>query len=215
MPVMRFGLAPRLASLDIAAFQEHWHDEHGPLVAKFMGVRRVWQNHALLRDGMPILPWPGFDACAELEFDDLAAAKFAFSAAHYPPELREHTGKLVDMQKNAVIFAERRLLTGSIDLRDVRLLTFLRRAPGRFQRELDDGLRALPAAAAARAREVFVAVEDADAANGFDAIDSQWFESAHQAEQYVTSAEAAAHRHATAHLVRGVERLLARVRVIR
>jgi hypothetical protein len=213
--VIRIGMAARRAGLSIAEFQSHWHDEHGPLVARFKGVKRVWQNHALLREGTPILPWPGFDACPELEFGDLDAAKLAFSPEHYPPALRADSAKLVDMTKSAILFADRIHAAGTIDLRHVRLLMFMRRAPGRTQTDLNDALRVLPRASEARAREIYLPVDAPEAAqNGFDAVDSQWFETARQAERYVISAEAGEHRNAIAHLVRGVERLIAHVRVI-
>jgi hypothetical protein len=50
--------------------------------------------------------------------------------------------------------------------------------------------------------------------SSFDAVEAQWFETPDQAARYVVSAEAGEHRYAVAHLVRGVERLIARVRVI-
>ena len=122
--VTRFGLAPRRAGLSMSEFQTHWHDKHGPLVKKFKGVKRIWQNHALLRDGMPLLPWTGFDSCAELDFDDLAAMKFAMSEDNYPPELHADTPHMVDMTKAAPMPCERIHITGAIDLRNVRLPHF-------------------------------------------------------------------------------------------
>jgi uncharacterized protein (TIGR02118 family) len=211
----RFGLAPRRAGLSISEFQTHWHDKHGPLVRKFKGVKRIWQNHALLRDGMPLLPWTGFDSCAELDFDDLAAMKFAMSEENYPPELHADTPHMVDMTKAAPMPCERIHITGGVDLSNVRLLTFMRRASGRAQAELNEALRALPKAYQARAREIYLAPETPDPkTSSFDAVDAQWFETPEQAERYVVSAEAGEHRDAIAHLVRGVERLIARVRVI-
>ena len=213
--VTRFGLAPRRAGLSIGEFQAHWHDKHGPLVRKFKGVRRIWQNHALLRESTPLLPWTGFDSCAELDFDDLAAMRFAMSEANYPHDLHADTPHMVDMTKAAPMPTERIHIAGAIDLRNVRLLTFMRRASGRAQAELNEALRALPQASQARAREIFIPLEPLDPkVDSFDAVDAQWFETPEQAERYVVSAEAGEHRCAIAHLVHGVERLIARVRVI-
>jgi len=213
--VTRIGMAARRSGLSIGAFQAHWHDRHGPLVAKFRNVRRVWQNHALLRAGSPLLPWAGFDACSEMEFDDLAAVKQALSEEHYPRELREDSAHLIDASKSAVMLVKRVHVSGSIDLRDIRLLTFLRRAPGRTQAELNEALGMLPMASAARAREIYLPLDEPERTpNGFDAIDVQWFGTPEGAERYVISPEAGEHRFAIAHLTRGVERVIARVRVI-
>ena len=213
--VIRIGMAARRAGLSIADFQNHWHDRHGPLVARFKGIRRVWQNHALLRNGTPILAWPGFDACSEMEFDDLAAVQLALSDEHYPRELREDSPHLIDMSTSAVTLAERIHVDGAINLRDIRLLTFMRRAPGCTPAQLNEALRALPKASKARAREIYAPLEvPAPAANAYDGVDAQWFETIDQAERYLLSEEAGEHRRAVARLVRGTERVIVSVRVI-
>jgi uncharacterized protein (TIGR02118 family) len=213
--VTRIGLAARRSGLSIAAFQAHWHDRHGPLVAKFRNVRRVWQHHALLCAGSPLLPWPGFDACSEMEFDDLAAVRQALSEEHYPRELREDSGHLIDASKSATMLVQRVCVAGSVDLRHIRLLTFLRRAHGRTQAELNAALRRLPLASGAHARELYLPLDEPEQMpNGFDAVEAQWFGASDDAESYVVSPEAGEHRFATAHLARGVERVIARVRVI-
>lgn len=215
--VLRLGMAPRLASFSISEFQKHWHEKHGPLVATFKGIRHVWQNHALLREGTPLLPWIGFDACGEMGFDDLAAMQLAMSEEHYPRELKADTPHLVDITKGGFMVTERIHVAGEIDPRNhIRLLTYMRRAPGRTQAELNAAVRLLPKASQARGREMYLPPEDVDtAAHSFDAVDVQWFETPDQAERYVVSAEAGEHRYPIAHLVRGVERVIARVRVIR
>ena len=106
-------------------------------------------------------------------------------------------------------------VTGSIDLSHIRLLTFLRRAPGRTQAELKEGLGMLPLASDARAREIYLPLDEPEPTpNGFDAVEVQWFVTPADAERYLISPEPAEHRFAIAHLTRGVERLIARVRVI-
>ena len=213
--VIRIGVAARRTGLSVAEFQRLWHDRHGPLVAKFKGIRHIWQNHALLREGMPILPWPGFDACSEMVFDDLAAVQLALSEENYPRDLREDSPHVVDMSTSGVMLAERVHVEGTVDLRDVRLLTFMQRAPGRSLAQLHESLRAVPKASQARAREVYVPLEAPGfTVNAYDGVDAQWFESASRAERYLVSAEALEHRRATAHLVRGTERVIVNVRVV-
>ena len=140
--------------------------------------------------------------------------KLAMSEENYPPELHADTPHMVDMTKAAPMPCERIHITGAIDLRNVRLLTFMRRASGRAQAELNEALCALPKASQARAREVYLARNPGPKTSSFDAVEAQWFETPDQAARYVVSAEAGEHRYAVAHLVRGVERLIARVRVI-
>ena len=89
--ITRIGMAPRRPGLGIEAFQRHWHNIHGPLVCKLGGLRRYWQNHALLREGESLLSWPGFDACSEMDFDDAYVLHVAFSPEHHAGVLRPVT----------------------------------------------------------------------------------------------------------------------------
>jgi uncharacterized protein (TIGR02118 family) len=212
--ITRIGMVPRRAGLTLEQFQAHWRDVHGPLVARMRGLRRNWQNHALIENGEPLLPWTGFDACSEIDFDDVAAMLAAFSDEHYPHGLKADSTYLADMSKAAPMVSERVHVDGKIDLNDVRLLTFMRRAPQRHRSELHHALRSQPSASQARARELYLSVDDREGVvSSFDALDVQWFATPQIAQQYLVSAEAREQRHAIAHLVRGVERLIARVHV--
>ena len=73
MTLVRVGMAPRAAGLTPAECQTHWRTAHADAARSLPGLRGYVQNHAVLRDGEPLLPYPGFDVCAETEFDDLAA----------------------------------------------------------------------------------------------------------------------------------------------
>jgi uncharacterized protein (TIGR02118 family) len=214
--ITRIGMAPRRHGLTTAEFQRHWHDVHGPLVRKFEGLRRNWQNHAILRDGEPLLPWAGFDACSEMDFSDVAAMQLAFRADRYPPDLKVDSDYLIDKNKAAPMVAQRIHVSGTIDPRAVRLMTFMRSAPDCSER-IGAALRTLPAASAAMARELYLSLGSAAGVAGlcgFDAVDVQWFDRPDSAERYLLSAEAREHRHALAHVVHGVERLIAQVRVV-
>lgn len=214
--ITRIGMAPRRFALTSTEFQRHWHDVHGPLVRKFEGLRRNWQNHAILRDGEPLLPWPGFDACSEMDFNDVAAMQLAFRPDRYPPELQADSEYLIDKSKAAPMVARRIHVSGTIDPQAVRLMTFMRAAPDCAGR-IGAALRTLPMAYAATARELYLSLDSVAAVSGlcgFDAVDVLWFDRPDSAERYLISAEAREHRHALAHVVRGVERLIARVRVV-
>lgn len=215
--IQRIGVAPRRQGLDIAEFQKHWGSEHGDVVTKLVGVRRYWQNHALLRDGEPMLPWPGFDACSEIEFDSMLAMDAAFSSPAYQEGVKKDEEFLVDKHIGGLMLAERVHVAGRIDMKGVRLLTFMRCAPQRTVAALHAALRAQPKASTAMARELFLALDDKAAAQRvsiFDAIDVQWFDTPDKAERHMVSAEAREQRHQFADLVRGTERLIARIRVI-
>jgi uncharacterized protein (TIGR02118 family) len=214
--ITRIGMAPRRPGLTSAEFQRHWHEVHGPLVRKFEGLRRNWQNHAVLRDGEPLLPWPGFDACSEMDFSDVAAMQLAFSAERYPPDLRADSDYLIDKSKAAPMVVRRIHLSGTSHPQAVRLMTFMRAAPDCSER-IDAALRTLPAASTAMARELYLSLGSAAGVAGlcgFDAVDVQWFDRPDSAQRYLASAEAREHRHALAHVVHGVERLIAQVRIV-
>ena len=145
----------------------------------------------------------------------------AMDAAFASPAYREGVKKdeefLVDKHIGGLMLAERVHVAGTIDMKGVRLLTFMRCAPQRTVAALHAALRAQPKASTAMARELFLALDDKAAAQRvsiFDAIDVQWFATPAEAERYMVSAEAREQRHAFADLVRGTERLIARINVI-
>lgn len=212
--ITRIVLAPRRAELDIEEFQEHWYRKHGPLVAKLRNVRRLRQHHAVLRARAPLLAWPGFDACSEMDFDDTQALREALSDEHYPRELRQHSAELVDLEKAGTMLAQREQISGAAAAEGVALMTFMRRAPGRAQAELAATLRDSEQASEAHAREMYISFELPSQPSCFDALEVQWFASPEQVERYLLSCEAHRHRHRLAHLVRGVERVISRVRTI-
>jgi hypothetical protein len=215
--ITRFGVAPRRRGLTTGEFQAHWHGRHGELAAKINGVQRYWQNHAVLRDGEPLVAWPGFDACADIDFPDVATMNAGFAAEQYRQHVRDDEKVLVEKEKGGLIITRRILREGTIDLAGIRLLTFLRCAPGRTPSALGDALASVPQASASTARELFVALGADDTGLGagiFDAVDIHWFDQPSTAERYLTSSEARERQHQVADMVRGVERLIARVRVI-
>lgn len=210
----RIGVAPRRPGLDVHEFQSHWRSRHASLASKLPGVRRYWQNHAVLQDGEPLLPWPGFDACSDFEFDDMPSIDTAFASPQYTDGVREDEAYLVDKPNGGFILADYIHKEGEIDGKGIRLLTFFRAAPLRTVSELHVALRQMPTARHAKGHELFLALDGARAAqrtNIFDAVDSQWFESTKAVQAHLISSEAREHRHAFAGLVRGTERLVAEV----
>ena len=124
--IVRVGCAPREASLSFEAFQEHWASEHGALAGTIPGLRSYVQNHAVLADGSPLLPYVGFDACSELSFDSLEAMDAGFGSEHYRTNVTADEKVLVDKARFGMLLTERRVLSdGEPGEGAVKLLTFL------------------------------------------------------------------------------------------
>jgi hypothetical protein len=83
-----------------------------------------------------------------------------------------------------------------------------------MQAELAAVLSDVEQASEAHAREMYVAFELPSQLSCFDALEVQWFAAPEQVERYLLGCEARLHRHRLAHLVRGVERVISRVRTI-
>lgn len=139
--ITRVGMAPRAHGLDYEAFQEHWRSEHAALAGEIPGVRGYVQNHAVLAEGRPLLPYPGFDACSELEFDSVEAMDEGFASDYYRGEVTTDEHSLIDKSRFALLLAERRVLAdGPVDGEAVKLLTFLPLDPRSTQERLDEVL---------------------------------------------------------------------------
>ena len=139
--ITRVGMAPRAAGLTYTAFQEHWRSEHAGLAGELPGLRGYIQNHAVLGEGRPLLPYPGFDACSEISFDSLAAMDDAFASEHYLGAVTADEHSLIDKSRFGLLLTERRvLLDGDAAHDSVKLLTFLPLDPRSTREALDDVL---------------------------------------------------------------------------
>lgn len=124
--IVRMGVAPRAAGLDYAGFQHHWKSEHGGLAAVIPGLRGYVQNHAVLRDGKPLLPYVGFDACPEISFDSLASMDEGFASEYYRSQVVADEYSLIDKTRFTLLLSERRVLRDArVPAGAVKLLTFL------------------------------------------------------------------------------------------
>jgi uncharacterized protein (TIGR02118 family) len=134
MTLVRVGMAPRAAGLSPAECQAHWRTAHADAARSLPGLRAYVQNHAVLRDGEPLLPYPGFDVCAETEFDDLAAMDAAFASEQYQGAVVADELKLIDKARFTHALCERRVLRESYGR--VKLMTFVRGTPSADADEL-------------------------------------------------------------------------------
>ncbi len=212
--ISRFGCAPRKPDLTIAQFQEYWRTSHAKVVSQMVGLKRYWQNHAVLRDGETLLPWPGFDACAQIDAETLVDMDRAFLSPHYQGAVREDERRFINHTGFGMTLCERVLADGRIDGTGVRLLTFLRLAPMRVPAALSEALLGDKRPGVAKGREVFLALTGAAGGQRtslFDAVESLWFDNEAEAERQVRSAEEREHRMRLADSVRGCERVIARV----
>ena len=217
--ITRIGVAPRKPGIETRAFQAHWAGSHGDLVLSLPGLRRYWQNHPVVDEhGETSLPWPGFDACSDLDFDDLAAMDAAFSSPLYTEAVKTDEGEFVDKALGGLFFGKRRVLDGVVDTASgVRFMRFMRSAHVADPGLLEAKLAGLPSVSQAGARELLIAIAPENAGGHrsiFDAVEALWFADAEAAHAYCRSSEYRERAAATAGIIRGTEHLIARVRAI-
>lgn len=88
--IARFGLLQRNKNMSAEEFDRHWRDMHGPLAARFPGLRGYFQHKITNKDQFGIDHARGawdLDGFSELHFDDLeammaAVADRSFGVAH-------------------------------------------------------------------------------------------------------------------------------------
>lgn len=215
--ITRIGVAPRKPGLDTATFQAHWAGPHGDVVTRLPGLRRYWQNHAVLDGaGEPTLPWPGFDACSDLDFDSVADMHAAFQSEAYATAVKADEGDFVDKIRGGLIVGQRHGPDVPPAGAQVRLMVFMRRAAGADARVFESAVADLPVPSAAIEREFLLALtsEAVGASPIYDAVEMLWMRDATEAQRFVTSAEARLRLAPVAASVRGFAHHLAEVRVI-
>lgn len=123
-------MAPRRAGTSPSAFQAHWRTSHAEAAAAIPGLLHYVQNHAVLVEGRPLLPYPGFDACSEIDFADLAAHDAGFASDRYQGEVRADEDQFVDASRFSWCLGERRCVMERAEPADpVKLLVLWRAHP--------------------------------------------------------------------------------------
>jgi uncharacterized protein (TIGR02118 family) len=194
--ITRVGMARRVASLSVAAAQEHWRTAHGDVASGIPGLRSYVQNHQVMHDGVPLLPYPGFDACSELEFDDFDAMWSGFASEHYRSAVQADEANLIDKTRFTMALTRRRVLAdGDPSVDAVKLMSFLRVHPAATAEELVETLQGPYAEAVQMAgpvrHELLVTDPEAHPPSVppcCEAIDIQWYPSPGEALGALTGA---------------------------
>src|SRR6266511_2911650 len=95
--IVRVGMAPRRRGMTTAEFQAHWRTTHADSALLTPGLECYVQNHAVVgSDGGYVLPYPGFDACAETEFASVAVMDAGFASPAYQETVQADELDLID-----------------------------------------------------------------------------------------------------------------------
>jgi hypothetical protein len=199
--------------MTVEEFQNHWRTVHAEAAVGMPGILRYWQNHRVLSDDAPLLPWPGFDACSEIDATDLPAHIAMRVSPAYLGPIAADEPRLLDTARSAAVLTRRALSTGEVG-DGVRLLTFMRQAPLFELPRLGELLIDAERGDGALGREVFVALRGRDATatvSAFDAVEALWFADPAAAVRYLGSPAAERDRWQLSGIVLGTERLLVHV----
>ncbi|GAA1916423.1 EthD domain-containing protein [Nocardioides hwasunensis] len=145
--IVRLGTAPRIDGLDFTDFQRHWRTSHADVVARMPGLRRYQQFHAVLEEGEPLLPYPGFDACSALRFDTVEAMDAAFASTEFVGSVQADEKAFVDKTRFRGVVGTWQP-DGEDDLGvagSVQLLVLVAAEPGVSPAELADRFVVVPA----------------------------------------------------------------------
>jgi uncharacterized protein (TIGR02118 family) len=120
-------MAPRVRGATIDAFQEHWRTSHADAAGQIPNVVRYTQNHSIVEAGRYLLPYPGFDACSELDFESVEAMEEGFASETYRTTVMSDEREFVDKTRFSMLIGRSVLDEGSGG--DVKLLTLMRAHP--------------------------------------------------------------------------------------
>ena len=193
--ITRIGMAPRLASMTVQEFQEHWRTSHADAAGMIPGVQRYIQNHAVLEDHVMVLPYPGFDACSELDFASVATMDDGFASDTYRRTVMADEQAFVDKTWFSLIVARREQDVAGPDLEGVKLISFYRVHPAVQPEGLPAALRGeygeAVRAASPQRRDLLFPIEEAHDGDRLpaaaEAVEVVWFETAAAALAFLHS----------------------------
>jgi len=211
--VVRFGLAPRLPGLTTEEFVRRW-TEHGVMTRRAGRPGRLSyvQNVPVLEHGRHLLPYPGFDVCAEATYESMAAVTAAF-ASGAPVGLHPDRYTLLDESGFCPVIARRQVLVDRGVTGDaVKLMIFYRAHPLHGPADLIDRLMKDHASIVAEiepARHEILLASTAET-RPCDAVEIIWFAHPEDALTYARSEESYKAAVALGGRAFGTERLIAR-----
>jgi hypothetical protein len=211
--VVRFGLAPRLPGLTTAQFVDLWTG-HGARSRQTGRPGRLSyvQNFPVLEHGQHLLPYPGFDVCAEATYESIAAVRAAF-APGAPVGLHADRATLMDESGFASVTASREVIqTGEAAESAVKLMLFYRAHPFHGPAALFDRLRGEHAEIVSRGRPLRheLLFANSPEPRPCDAVEILWFPTTDHARAYHRSEHAYGAAIALGGRCFGTERLIAR-----
>lgn len=214
----RVGMAPRAAGLTFETAQEHWRTEHRDVALGIPGLIGYVQNHAVLSDGVPLLPYPGFDMCAETEFADFETMRRGFASEHYRQTVRNDEQNLIDGNRFMLALTRRQVLVDGAPAEDaVKLITLLRTHPASTRERMIETLLGPYVEAASEARpqrHELLITQPEEHEPGLppccDAIDLLWFSSPDEALEALRAVLSDRAGWLLAGIAFGTERLLAK-----
>jgi uncharacterized protein (TIGR02118 family) len=185
--IVSFSTVLRRSGSSLQEFHSYWQINHGPLtVQSFPSLRRYVQNHMVVEEGMPLLPWPSFDGCVELAFDDLSALHATFrsdAAAVTTADADEYR----EPGRNGRAICERSVLVDDAPEDDgFKLVTVFRKHPNCPQEVFGETLSgayasSVRAAGPKRHEQLFAIVDGEGPPPSFEAIDLIWFDDSQSA----------------------------------
>ena len=194
--ITRLGMAPRLAGHSYHDFQHHWRTSHADAAGKIPNLLRYVQNHAVLRNDVPVLGFPGFDACSELDFASVELMNEGFNSEEYQVRVRADERAFVEKSRFSSILGERSVVIDQPRPKDgVKLMLFYRVHPRSTQNQLVDELASFDASSltgeGVRRRELLIPLLTPSAdlcAPVSEAVDMQWFDGVDEALRFLDSA---------------------------
>ena len=218
--IIRFGMAPRLPGSSFEAFQKHWMTSHADAAGAIPGLLAYTQNHSVLVEGKPLLPYPGFDACSELLFESVESMNDGFSSQQYLDSVRQDEDAFIEKSRFSLALTREHLAIGNVsDLSGspVKVITAFRCHPGTEKTLLISTVCNEVTTAVAQdeplAQRVLVTDNEAHAGQPpavFDIALMSWFPDLEKAQSHLSSANRARAELALAGIAFGRFDLLAR-----
>ena len=180
--ITRLGMAPRLAGHSYHDFQHHWRTSHADAAGKIPNLLRYVQNHAVLRNDVPVLGFPGFDACSELDFASVELMNEGFNSEEYQVRVRADERAFVEKSRFSSILGERSVVIDQPRPKDgVKLMLFYRVHPRSTQNQLVDELASFDASSltgeGVRRRELLIPLVSGQVFSGVRWIEIRIFNS--------------------------------------